>query len=61
MIVNRSFQRPEPFRETKKREPQYFKQFSRLLSRIQLHIIPAEQEDNNSPLGLFQKAKLHFE
>ncbi|MBC7553975.1 MAG: RloB domain-containing protein, partial [Taibaiella sp.] len=66
LIRNFSYTRREPnrdavvfyiFCEGKWTEPQYFNFFASRDSRIRLEIIAAEQHDNNSPDGLFEKAK----
>ena len=65
ILRNRLFERKEPSRdarlfiiycEGKRREPEYFKYFNEISSRIKLEIIPAEHTGNNSPTGLFRQA-----
>ncbi|MCH3918151.1 MAG: RloB family protein [Spirochaetia bacterium] len=64
---NRLYQRKPPDRdatlviiycEGSKREPQYFTFFKGFSSRINLEIVPADSQGNNSPLGLYQQAFL---
>lgn len=63
---NRLYTRREPSRdaklfiiycEGKKREPQYFKYFKEISSRINFEIIEATQTGNNSPTGLYKQAR----
>lgn len=63
---NRPFERRLPSRdaqmfiifcEGKKYEPNYFTYFNEIDSRVKLEIIPAEQEGNNSPTGLYKRAE----
>lgn len=69
ILKNRLFERREPSRdaklfiifcEGKKREPDYFNYFEGICSRIKFEIIPAEQEGNNSPTGLYEIASLNI-
>lgn len=48
------------FAEGVKREKQYFKFFAKIDSRIDIVVHELEQEDNNSPTGLFEAAQLKF-
>lgn len=66
LLKNRNFQKVEPSRdaklfiiycEGKKREPQYFNYFNEISSQIKLEIIPAPKHGDNSPTGLFNRAK----
>jgi hypothetical protein len=66
ILKNRQFTRKDPTRdpkviiiysEGKKTEPNYFRYFESLSSKIHLEIIPATQCGNNSPPGLFEKAE----
>ena len=43
--------------EGSRREPQYFKYFKEISSRINLEIIEADSQGNNSPLGLCAQAR----
>lgn len=63
---HRPFERRQPtkdarvfiiFCEGKRYEPKYFAYFNAIDSRIKLEIIAAEQEGNNSPTGLYQRAE----
>lgn len=42
--------------EGSKRESQYFKYFKEISSRINLEVVEADSQSNNSPLGLFDHA-----
>ncbi len=62
---NRLFQRTAPSRdakvfyvfcEGKSRENDYFRYFLELDSRIKLEVIPPEENEDNSPTGLYNKA-----
>ncbi|PBQ31664.1 hypothetical protein CNR22_07740 [Sphingobacteriaceae bacterium] len=67
ILKNRSFERVPAnrdakvfyiFCEGKRTEPKYFKYFEEIDSRIKFEIIRAEQHENNSPTGLYDKACL---
>ncbi len=69
ILKNKLYIRKEPTRdarliiiycEGKKRESQYFKYFSGISPQIRLEIESPEHEDNNSPTGLYQRAKKHL-
>ena len=66
ILKNRLFERKAPDRSAKiflifceghVREPQYFRYFNEISSQIRLEVIQAEEQDNNSPTGLYQKAQ----
>jgi hypothetical protein len=65
ILTNRLYERKEPDRdatlciiycEGSKREPQYFKYFEGLSSRIILEVVKAESQGDNSPSGLYEQA-----
>lgn len=65
ILKNRLFERREPAREAKsiyifcegvKREYQYFQYFKEIDSRINIEVYPLEPTDDNSPVGLYNKA-----
>jgi len=65
-IKNKKYTKSPPSQDTilifiycegKEREPDYFKNFSELSSKIKLIIKPANQDGNNSPNGLWNRAK----
>ncbi len=65
ILKNRLFTRAEPsidarsffiFCEGKHREPEYLLYFKEIDSKINVDVIRAEQHDNNSPTGLYEKA-----
>lgn len=65
ILTNRLYERKEPDRdatlciiycEGSKREPQYFKYFEGLSSRIILEVVEADSQGDNSPSGLYQQA-----
>ena len=65
ILGNRLYERKEPDRdatlciiycEGSKREPQYFKYFEGLRSRIILEVVEADSQGDNSPSGLYQQA-----
>jgi len=65
ILKNRRYEKQEPSKdakifiilcEGKKREPDYFKYFQEISSKIRLEIIPAKQEEDNSPVGLYNEA-----
>lgn len=68
MILSpKPFRREEPAEDAKllviiceggKREPDYFRYFAGMDSRVRLEIIPAETGDNNSPTGLYSAYRL---
>ncbi len=66
ILTNRLFTRKPASREAKgiyifcegvKREPQYFRYFKEMDSRINIEIYPLDAHENNSPLGLLTIAK----
>lgn len=66
ILTNRLFTRRDPdrdaksiyiFCEGKKREYQYFRYFRRIDSRINIEVYPLENDDNNSPTGLYKIAQ----
>ncbi|MGI6437611.1 MAG: RloB domain-containing protein [Sphaerochaeta sp.] len=65
ILGNRLYVRKDPDRdaslciiycEGNKREPQYFKYFDKISSRIILEVVKADPEGNNSPMGLYEQA-----
>ena len=64
-LKNRLYTRKPPDRdatlfiiycEGSRREPQYFKYFKDISTRINLEVVEADSQENNSPLGLYEHA-----
>jgi len=69
ILKHRLYKKEEPSKDAKliiiycegrKREDQYFNYFSEISSRIKLEVEPPEEGDDNSPLGLYDKAVSHI-
>lgn len=65
ILRSRLYERKQPDRdatlfviycEGSRREPQYFKYFKEIRSRINLEVVEADSQGNNSPLGLYEHA-----
>ena len=65
ILKNRRYERKSPDRdanlfiiycEGSRREPQYFNYFKEISSRINLEVVEADSQGNNSPLGLYKQA-----
>lgn len=70
ILRNRLYERQPPDRdatlfiiycEGSKREPQYFKYFKGISSRIKLEVIEADSQGDNSPLGLYRCSCIDIE
>lgn len=69
LLKNKLYERKDPTKDSKliiiycegkKRENDYFSYFSGISSRIRLEVEPPADHDNNSPLGLYDKAEIQL-